>query len=501
MPRASVKDDFIINYLKDITDLHHVYPDIPFKRGVNVTTEQHDIITKYLNNLDKPAHLRKYNYCIKAPRRCGKTTLFTRLIPLIEKKIKLLDYDVVTGEKTERAKMRILIAAMTFKKIKSLYWEPLLHFSQKVGLGYRPFGGEGEDIITPKGTLIHFRSLRDKNTIDLLRGEKFILSLIDEAQSVTDKVFLELPSALKAALTDYGGMNIITGTEAKVPFGFWYDVSQGGRGYEVDNLTIENNIFYSMKTREAMIEDERLIWGWEKGNEPAWVRREFRGEAVWDQGSRIFNYKPSVNHYGTVDIPENERMYVIGVDLGFKDADAFSVLCYSYHSEEVYLVEEIVRERQDTTTCCNKIRELSETYGMPPVIVDSGGIGRKVMEEMITRYSVNAEAAEKSEKGGWIHAMRNSLHRGELKIRQDSEAVEEMNKTEWNEKEDNWSKEGYHPNLLDAIVYAFRHIYNMTLANREVKEKEPTSHAARIEQQMESAYRNDEEDESSWFDQ
>ena len=236
MPRSTVKDEFVINYLKDTTDFNHVYPDIPFERGVNVTTQQHDIITKYLKNLDKEPHLRKYNFAIKAPRRCGKTTLFTRLIPLMEKKIKLLDHDVVTGKQTEQAKMRILIAAMTFKKIKSLYWEPLLHFSKKVGLGYRPYGGEGEDIITPKGTLIHFRSLRDKNTIDLLRGEKFILSLIDEAQSVTDKVFLDLPAALKAALTDYGGTNIITGTEAKVPFGFWYDISQGNRGYEVDNL-------------------------------------------------------------------------------------------------------------------------------------------------------------------------------------------------------------------------------------------------------------------------
>ena len=426
-----------------------------------MTTQQFDIINKYLFHLKQPFDKRTVQFVLRAPRRCGKTFLMTRLIPKAEDEVKIWDFNPVSNKWDIQGTFHVMLGAMTLGKVKGLYLKSLMDFSQLLGLGYR-FNQDANYIVTPRGNYIWFVSLRDKRTADLVRGYKFSLLIIDEAQSANDLVLKDfITQDAGPAMTDHGGLTIITGTEPKVPFGFWYDISGGNRGYEVDKLTIENNIFYPLEAREKKIESERLTWGWEKGNEPAWVRREYRGERTWEGGNSVFEYKAEKNHYSDISIPKENRLYVIGVDLGFHDADAFAVLTYSPHSTEVYLIEEYVRDKQDISTCCEKVMELSQKYGNPPVIVDSGSIGRKVMEEMIKRYGINAEAAKKDEKGGWIHTMRTCLHRGDLKIRATSEAVQEMHKTEWDEKQEGWNKEGYHPNLLDAMVYAFREIYYM----------------------------------------
>ena len=490
MPRR-LPDNFILNHLRGEENKRYKYPPIPFERGVNVTTQQHDLINKYILNLKKPFADRTVQFVLRAPRRCGKTFLMTRLIPKAEDECKIWDFNPVTNKWDIPGTFHVMLGAMTLGKVKGLYLKSLMDFSELVGLGYK-YNDDAKHIVTPRGNYIWFVSLRDKRTADLVRGYKFSLLVIDEAQSANDVVLKEfITEDAGPAMTDHGGLTIITGTEPKVPFGFWHDISGGGRGYEVDKLTIENNIFYPIEAREKKIESERLTWGWDKGNEPAWVLREYRGIRTWDGGNAVFEYKTSKNHFTEIAIPKEERLYVIGVDLGFHDADAFAVLCYSPHSSEVYLVEEYVRDRQDITSCCEKVMDLSYKYGNPPVIVDSGSIGRKVMEEMIRRYSINAEAAKKDEKSGWIHAMRTCLRRGDLKIRATSEAVQEMAKTEWDEKQEGWNKEGFHPNLLDAMVYAFRDIYNMCAIPKKEEPEEIGTQAGVLYKKVKESHRHE----------
>ena len=496
-----IPENFILAHLENKADKEYVYPEIPFEYNderKNVTIDQWRIINRLLDNFKKPAGKKILHWAIRAPRRTGKTVLFTRLCSLTDDRHKIWDFNPKTCKFDKPGEVHIMIAAMTKGKAKDLYLKPLMDFSREIGLGYR-FNSQLDRIETPRGNCIWFCSLRDKRSAELIRGHKFSILLVDETQGANDEILKKFVRAdAGPAMTDYGGIICLTGTEPEVPFGFWHEVSGDEKGYEVEIMKIENNIFYPLANREAMIEEERLIWGWEKGNEPAWVKREYRGERVWDGCNTVFQYEAAKNHYTEVKIPQKDRMYVIGVDLGFHDADAFAVMCYSLHSNEVYLVEEYVRQRQDITTCCEKVHELSEKYDNPPVIVDSGSIGRKVMEEMITRYSISAEAAEKRDKGGWIQSMRTALRRGDLKIRATSEAVEEMAKTEWDEKHEGWRKDGFHPNLLDAMVYAFRDIYNMCSVPEEEPPAEPVTEIQQIQRQIESRLRYQSDQESGY---
>ena len=455
-------DQFFIKKLRRSRGVTHQYPDIPAVRGVHLTNQQYDIIHQVIDNMKHPTKDKFYTMGLVAPRRAGKTSLIARLIPIFENVIKFDEPDPTDkeGKKRRYKTMDFFLGSMTQDKSISLYWDAVMKYSDEVGLGYKS-SQKNSVITTPRGNHIRFKSLRDLKVASGGRGDRYVLLLIDEVQNIREDVLQEFLRVTKPATSDFGGTTILLGTMPHVPSGYWFDIiNKRVHNTPCHFLRWQDNHFISGAEREAMIDDELAKANEVRGKESAFFRREWYGEQVWDKDSLAFMYNTRTNHYLEVDIAPKDREYVIGVDLGFNDADAFAVMCYSAKSPHVYLVEEEVRSRQDVTSCCEKIQLLSEKYGDPLVIVDSGSIGKKVLEEMINRYGVNAQAAEKSEKGGWIHVTRQHLHRGLLKIRQESHAVEEMSKVELNDNQDGWRKDGYHPDLLDAILYSFRYVYS-----------------------------------------
>ena len=460
---AKVNNDFLVNKLVASGNFGRPKISIPCVKGRHLTDQQHDIIFKIIKNLKEPDPLKRfYTVGLSGARRAGKTSLVARLIPLVEEQIEHYEVDPQdpTGKKIRYKNMDFFLGSMTQDKSISLYWDAIMKYSDELGLGYRS-SQKNSVITTPRGNKIRFKSLRDLNVASGGRGDRYILLLVDEIQNVREEVLREFLNVTKPATSDFGGTTILLGTMAHIPAGRWYDIIQEReKNTPYFYLDWKQNHFISRPKREAMIEDERINNNEEAGNESAWFRREWFGEPVWDIESLVFLYDTKKNHFLDVDIPEEDRRYVIGVDLGFNDQDAFAVMCYCDYDPRVYLVREYTRRGQDVTSCCEKVQELCEEFNHPTVIVDSGSIGKKVMEEMIHRYGISAIPAEKSEKGGWIHVTRQHLHRGHLKIRQESKSVEEMKKTEWNENQDGWRKDGFHPDLLDAILYSFRYIYH-----------------------------------------
>ena len=77
--------------------------------------------------------------------------------------------------------------------------------------------------------------------------------------------------------------------------------------------------------------------------------------------------------------------------------------------------------------------------------------------------------------------MRDSLHRGDLKIRPSSHAISEMRLTQWNDKQDGFDPKGYHPDLLDALLYSYRYVHNYLKLSKPKPVKEKTRKELKIE--------------------
>ena len=443
---------FSKNIIEKAVQGFYKYVPIPLEIGVDVTEDQLNAIKFFFDDEGKPKSEKEFFYAIGGARRSGKTEIMSRIALITEEKH--IDGDMLLG-------------AMDLKKVKSLYWNRIMALSDRYGYDFTE--NKSEDIIrTPAGNRIFFKSIRDKAVIEWARGERFKFALIDEAQTATDSNLRELVDySLGPAMSDLGGKIVMAGTPPPVHKGIWWEWRNGAPGVRVYALDYMKNTFLSPELREAYLDRVRSRRGLIKGQEDAKFRNEYFDAMVEDFQSLVFRYDLKKNNYEKIDIPLSERNYVVGYDIGYDDADAICVLCYSFHSSKVYLIEEHVGTKQTLAEPTKVLKELQTKYNNPAIIVDTGGLGKKIGQELLHRYQLNILPAEKSDKGGWLHTMRDSLHRGDLKILRGSHAVDEMRLSQWNDKQDGFDPKGYHPDLLDALLYSYRNIHNYVNMEKE----------------------------------
>ena len=464
---------FVENYVAKEARKNFIYTKPTIKVDVDLTQQQYDALGSLYGT---PEAREQFMYYLGGARRSGKTSF--------------LAYTVCMAE-IEQPRGDILLASIDNNKIISLLKKPIEDLSNKWGLGFRWVGGKDPMIITPLGNRIFFKSLKDKKIVDWARGEKFKLTVVDEAQSITDRVLVTfIDDVVEPALQDYGGKVILSGTPSIVHLGFWWDwANNPNNGVHKIVLTPEGNTFLAQDIREKFLDSVRLRRGLTKGKEDAKFKREYRGEWVKDDRSLIFPYDSKVNNFIECPIPPEDRIYAIGCDIGYDDSDAFAVFCYSMYSDEVYLIDEVKRSGQDITSTKEMLQELCRKYGNPVVCFDTGGLGKKIGVEFFQRYGINIIPAEKSDKGGNLRIMQANLKRGKLKIRQGGYCEEEMRLTQWNDTETDFDSTFFHPDMIDAALYGFRYVCNY--ANLAKKEEKKLTLVERHIQDMESEAEGD----------
>ena len=438
--------DVIIDVVGSKARGYFAYKPLPLQVGVDVTAEQRQAIDFFFEKEDKGEKSKDFFYCIGGARRAGKTEVMSRVILIMEQRCRIGDF---------------FLGAMDLDKVKSLYWNRIMQLSDKYGYDFEE--QKSRNIIrTPAGNRIFFKSIRDKRVIEWARGEKFKFALVDEAQTAVDSNLFELIEySVGPAMSDLGGKIVLSGTPPPVHKGIWYEWRIADTpGVKKFVLDYKKNNFIDPELREAYLDQIRARRGLVKGKEDAKFKNEYFDACIEDFESLIFRYSPKKNSYEHIEIPLNERRYVIGYDIGYDDADAICVLCYSHYNKNVYLIEEHVGTKQTLEEPATILKEMKVKYKNSPIIVDTGGLGKKIGQDLLYRYKLNVIPAEKSDKGGWIHTMRDSLHRGDLKIRPSSHAVQEMRLVQWAEKQDNFDPKGYHPDLIDALLYSYRNIHN-----------------------------------------
>jgi len=156
-----------------------------------------------------------------------------------------------------------------------------------------------------------------------------------------------------------------------------------------------------MPNPKAFIEDLKKKREWEDNNPT--LQREWQNMWVLDVESLWIRYKESLNHFNALpELPKPSKWnYILGIDIGFKDADALAVLAWSEHTPATYLVEELVTPRQGLTELVTQVKEMSAKYDISKMVIDEGGLGKKLAEEMRRQHGIPVEAAEKSAQNRW----------------------------------------------------------------------------------------------------
>lgn len=285
------------------------------------------------------------------------------------------------------------------------------------------------------------------------------LCYIDECQSFPSYIESLVDEVISKALFDHAGTLCLTGTPGPVPVGFFYNCANS-KEWSHHGWTMFGNPWIEKKsgqTPQFLLQRELTRKG--VGEDDPTIQRECFGQWSTDENALVFRYNASTNHYET--LPEGVWNYIIGVDLGYDDSDAICVLAWSNHNPSCYLIHEDVASKQGITRLAGKISKLVETYNPDRIVMDTGGLGKKIAEELQMRYALPIVAAEKSRKLEFIELLNDAMRTEHFRANKKSRFASDAMHVEWDMDSTQLKiKDSFHSDICDSVLYAFREAFH-----------------------------------------
>lgn len=349
---------------------------------------------------------------------------------------------------------------------KKLVWPMLLEYNREFNLGAKT--NESDlSLHFKNGSIIYLSGAKDRTEIEKFRGLALTLCYIDEAQSFPPFIESLIDDVLTPALLDNNGTLVLIGTPGPVPVGYFYSCSNS-LNWSHHAWSLFDNPFIlekSGKTPQVLLQEELDRRG-VLATDPK-IQREFYGKWIQDDNSLVYHYDGAKSDYASLPmLRAAEWSYVFGVDLGHDDADAIAVMAYNTSDPCAYLVEEVIKTKQGVTELAEQLQTLIKKYNPDKIVVDTGGLGKKIAEELTRRYSIPLHAAEKQRKFENIELLNDAIRTSKLKIRKDSRFAHDSMLVEWDfeamSKDPDKLKVSnrYHSDICDAVLYAFREVYH-----------------------------------------
>jgi hypothetical protein len=420
--------------------------------------EIHDVV-EWIKEMD-PIPFRVENFCFKeqiafisdpspfktavCSRRSGKTISCAA------------DLISTALSHPRRVSLYITLSRLNAKRI---IWGDLLEINRNYRL--QAVANESElSLKFPNGSVVYLSGAKDRSEIEKFRGLAIMKCYIDECQSFRPYIQTLIDDVISKALFDYNGTLCLIGTPGPVPAGYFYDCSIS-KEWSHHSWTMFENPWLKIKsgkTPKELLERELKRKGITV--QDATIQRECFAKWVIDLNALVFRYDPSINRYERMPESANRWDYVIGVDLGYDDCDAIAVLGWDEKVKHSYLVEEQVTPKQGITALAGQLEQAITRYNPLKIVMDTGGLGKKIAEEIQRRYAIPVQAAEKVRKFEYIELLNDAMRNQRFFARSDSRFASDCSLIEWDRDEEHPEKlkisEKVHSDICDAVLYAFR---------------------------------------------
>jgi phage terminase large subunit len=355
-----------------------------------------------------------------------------------------------------------LYVTLSRNNAKKIIWKEIKDLNRKYELKGVPNLSE-LSYTFPNGSVIYLSGAKDTSEIEKFRGLAIKLAYLDEAQSFRAHIKELIDEVLSPALMDYSGTLVLIGTPSPIPVGFFHDAFTSEKSnWSNHHWTFWNNPFIIKKskvTHQQMLDRELKRRG-VTADDPS-IQREWFGKFTLDSDALLLHYDAQKNNFENlpVIIPEKYH-YIMGIDLGFDDADAIAILAYSDVSPMTYLVEEKVVAQQGITELVKQIEEMRNKYDITKMVIDQGGLGKKIAEELRRRHSIPVQEADKARKMENIAFLNDSLRTGRFRAKSNSKFAQDSYLVEIDKDKSTPDKikvsDRYHSDIIDAVLYAFK---------------------------------------------
>jgi Phage terminase large subunit/Terminase RNaseH-like domain len=389
-----------------------------------------------------------------------------------------------------------LYITLSRNNAKKLIWREM----QKIVKNYALIVNEDQTELSmafENGSIIYCSGAKDESEIEKFRGLALKMVYIDECQSFRPYIEELINDVLAPALMDHAGSLILIGTPGPVPAGYFAEVA--GEVQEKLNVSahwshhawtfFDNPFLPALKlgvTHEQMLERELRRRG-SNILDPS-IQREFFGKWVLDSNSLWVRYNGTLNNYQELPVITPAKWnYIMGIDLGFEDADAIAILAWSEKDPNIYLVEEKIVNQQGLTELVNQIELLNKKYNCDKLVIDEGGLGKKLAEEMRRRHNIPVQPADKARKQENVAFLNDCLRTGRFKAKSSSRFAQDAMLVEIDRSKSTPDKikvsDKYHSDIIDSVLYAFKESPAFTY---EAVQKEPVYGSKEWADQQES---------------
>lgn len=358
-----------------------------------------------------------------------------------------------------------LYITLSRNNAKKIIWREI----KKINDSYNLLGAEDLTELSmtfPNGSVIYLSGAKDEGEIEKFRGLALKKVYIDECQSFREYIRELIDDVIAPALIDYAGTLCLIGTPGPIPAGFFAEVAgavqekkKASESWAHHEWTFFDNPFLPVKsglTHEQMLDRELKRRGVTM-DDPS-VQREFFGRWVLDSDSLWIKYSTEKNHYD--ELPPAKYTYVMGIDLGFNDADALAVLAYSDDSPITYLVDEIIADKQGMTELVEQIQYLNNKYKISKMVIDEGGLGKKIAEEIRRRHHIPVQPADKARKQENVAFLNDALRTSRFKAKSNSKFAQDSYLVEIDRNKSTPDRiklsDTYHSDIIDAVLYSFK---------------------------------------------
>jgi len=341
---------------------------------------------------------------------------------------------------------------------RRLMW-PILHeLDRKHGLNIK-FNETELMAMFSSGAKIWLTGADRPQEIEKLRGGAYPLVAIDESASFGPRLEYLIDDVLDAALGDYDGTLLMVGTPGAACVGKFYDATTSEVGWSRHVWTVVDNPHFPRWAGHQNYKLAAIQWLHEKMKQRGWeqdnpvFRREWLGEWVHDDASLVYCYDSIKNDYD--ELPSGEWRYIIGVDLGYDDATAISVVAYCPQHPAAYLVEDYKGSSLDVSRVIDTLQRYVDKYKPLKIVADTGGLGKMIVEEMRKRSRMNIHAAQKTDKRAHVEMLKDDLRCGRFFAKKSSHFAQEAALLQWDESGDK-EDDRFENHACDATLYSHR---------------------------------------------
>ena len=375
----------------------------------------------------------------------------------------------------------VLFIGLTRASAKAIIWKDILMALNKRHKLKARMNKSDLSMALPNGSIIQITGVdTDENEMLKLLGKKYRLVCIDEASMYSIDVRNLVYGILRPAMVDPNaegmrGTICMMGTSSNFPRGLFYDVTTGSeRGWSLHTWTAYDNPYVKETWAQEMeeIKRDRPLY-----LETPQYKQFYLNEWAVDDTKLVYRFNDQRNVYKSLphDLDPTGWRFVLGVDTGWEDDNAFVLCGYHENDPHLYVIRTFNKPRMTFDQVVVKINEfmLDPLYPVSKVIID--GANKQGVESMRIRSAIPFEYADKQGKVDFIEMLNGDFVQAKIKINQRCEALtDELRGLVWLTdgdkivlpKKENPSLSNH---LCDAFLYAWRNGYHYHSSPKEVK--------------------------------